>query len=73
MRARACTKPRGDVPHPCHTGDRTKSGRPFGRPKLDGKKEAAVRKALALGNKGILKIAAELGGTVQRIQAAMVA
>jgi DNA invertase Pin-like site-specific DNA recombinase len=32
----------------------TKSGRPFDRPKLDGKKEAAVRKALALGNKGIL-------------------
>jgi DNA invertase Pin-like site-specific DNA recombinase len=53
----------------------TKSGKPFGRPKLDGKKEAAVRKALALGNKGILKIAAELGvgsGTVQRIKAAMV-
>ena len=54
----------------------TKSGKPFGRPKLDSKKEAAVRKALALGNKGILKIAAELGvssGTVQRIKAAMVA
>jgi hypothetical protein len=37
---------------------------------------AAVRKALALGNKGILKIAAELGvgsGTVQRIKAEMVA
>ena len=53
----------------------TKSGKPFGRPKLDSKKEAAVRKALALGNKGILKIAAELGvgsGTVQRIKAAMV-
>jgi len=53
----------------------TKSGKPFGRPKLDGKKEAAVRKALTLGNKGILKIAAELGvgsGTVQRIKAEMV-
>ena len=53
----------------------TRSGRPFGRPKLDSKKEAAVRKALALGNKGILKIAAELGvgsGTVQRIKTEMV-
>jgi DNA invertase Pin-like site-specific DNA recombinase len=52
----------------------TKSGRPFGRPKTGAKTEAAIRNALARGDKGILKIAAELGvgsGTVQRIKATM--
>ncbi len=47
----------------------TKSGRPMGRPKLDAKREAAVRKALASGT-GILKVAQTLGigtGTVARI------
>ena len=40
------------------------------------KRKPRFGKALALGNKGILKIAAELGvgsGTVQRIKAEMVA
>jgi DNA invertase Pin-like site-specific DNA recombinase len=52
----------------------TKSGRPFGRPRTNTKTETAIRKALAKGDKGILKIASELGvgsGTVQRIKAEM--
>ena len=52
----------------------TKSGKPFGRPKVDAKTEAAIRKALARKDKGILKIAGELGvgsSTVQRIRAEM--
>jgi len=51
----------------------TKSGRPIGRPKLDGKREAAVRAALTSGT-GILKVATTLGigtGTVSRIAAEM--
>jgi len=47
----------------------TKSGRPIGRPKLDGKREAAVRAALKYGD-GILKVAKKLSvgtGTVSRI------
>jgi DNA invertase Pin-like site-specific DNA recombinase len=51
----------------------TKSGRPIGRPKLDPKREAAVRKALGAGT-GILKVAKTLGvgtGTVARIAAQM--
>lgn len=47
----------------------TKSGKAIGRPKLDHKREAAVRKALADGT-GILKVAKTLGvgtGTVARI------
>lgn len=45
-------------------------GTRLGRPKLDHKKERAIRAALAAGGKGMLKIAAEHGvgsGTVQRI------
>jgi DNA invertase Pin-like site-specific DNA recombinase len=44
----------------------------FGRPRTDHGTEASIRKALAKGDKGILKIAAEFGigsGTVQRIKA----
>ena len=51
----------------------TKSGRPIGRPRLDEKREAAVRKALMSGM-GILKVAQELRigtGTVARIAAEM--
>ena len=52
----------------------TKSGNPIGRAKIPIRKEAAIRAALAAGDKGILKIAAEHGvgsGTVQRIKAEM--
>jgi DNA invertase Pin-like site-specific DNA recombinase len=52
----------------------TKSGKPFGRPKIDQRLELSIRSALAGGDKGILKIAAEHGvgsGTVQRIKAGM--
>jgi DNA invertase Pin-like site-specific DNA recombinase len=51
----------------------TKSGRPIGRPKLDPKREAAVRRALAAGT-GILKVAKTVGvgtGTVARIASEM--
>ena len=47
----------------------TKSGRAIGRPKLDAKREASVRRALQAGG-GILKTAKVLGvgtGTVARI------
>ena len=50
----------------------TKSGRPSGRPKLDGAVEAAIRATLVKGDKGMRKIAVEIGvatGTVQRIKA----
>jgi DNA invertase Pin-like site-specific DNA recombinase len=53
-----------------------KAGTRLGRPTIDATKEKAIRKALAKGDKGMLKIAAELGvgsGTVQRIKAAMAA
>jgi DNA invertase Pin-like site-specific DNA recombinase len=49
----------------------TKSGRPIGRAKIDAKKEAAIRTALASG-KGILRTARECGtgsSVVQRIKA----
>lgn len=51
----------------------TKSGRPIGRPKLDPKREQAVRDALATGA-GILKVARTIGvgtGTVARIAEGM--
>jgi DNA invertase Pin-like site-specific DNA recombinase len=50
----------------------TKSGRPCGRPKIDPATEVLIREALAKGDKGLHKIAAEhrVGtGTVQRIKA----
>ena len=50
----------------------TKSGRPSGRPKIDGAVEAAIRAALVKGDKGMRKIAVEIGaatGTMQRIKA----
>ena len=49
------------------------AGTVLGRPRIDASTEASIRKALAKGDKGILKIAAEFGvgsGTVQRIKAA---
>ena len=49
------------------------NGRILGRPKIAASTEASIRKALAKGDKCILKIAAEFGvgsGTVQRIKAA---
>ena len=49
------------------------AGKVLGRPRIDASIEANIRKALAKGDKGILKIAAEFGvgsGTVQRIKAA---
>ena len=49
------------------------NGKTLGRPRIDPDTEAVIRKALAKGDKGILKIAAEFGigsGTVQRIKAA---
>jgi len=50
----------------------TKSGRPSGRPKIDPPTEAGIRAALAKGDRGMRKIAADLGvgvGTVQRVKA----
>lgn len=52
----------------------TKSGRPFGRPRISSKAEFAIRKALKEGGIGILKIAAanSVGSsTVQRIKREM--
>jgi DNA invertase Pin-like site-specific DNA recombinase len=49
----------------------TKTGNPFGRPRLDAAKETAIRAALAAGG-SVRKVAAEFGvapGTVQRISA----
>jgi DNA invertase Pin-like site-specific DNA recombinase len=54
----------------------TKSGRPSGRPKIDPATEVLIREALAKGDKGLHKIAAEhcVGtGTVQRIKAELAA
>jgi DNA invertase Pin-like site-specific DNA recombinase len=48
-----------------------KAGKRLGRPKVTGDKEAAIRAALARGDKGILKIAAEYrvgSSVVQRIK-----
>ncbi len=47
-------------------------GKRLGRPRADGKTEAAIRDALAAGDKGVRKIARELGvgvSVVQRIKA----
>jgi DNA invertase Pin-like site-specific DNA recombinase len=52
----------------------TKSGRSFGRPRIDAAMEGAIRAALVKGDKGMRKIAVELGvatGTVQRVKAEM--
>ncbi len=49
-------------------------GKTLGRPRLDVAKETAIRTALAKGDKGMRKVAAEIGvavGTVQRIAAEM--
>jgi DNA invertase Pin-like site-specific DNA recombinase len=49
-------------------------GTVLGRPRINERIESAIRKALAKGDKGILKIASELSvgsGTVQRIKAEM--
>ena len=54
----------------------TKSGNPIGRPRVNGEVEAAIRKALVKGDKGLRKIASELVvgvGTVQRIKAELCA
>jgi DNA invertase Pin-like site-specific DNA recombinase len=51
-------------------------GKTLGRPRIDGEVETAIRKALAKGDKGMRKIAVELGvatGTVQRIKGEMAA
>jgi len=42
----------------------TKSGNPLGRPKIDAAIEAGIRKALAKGDQGMRKIAAEISATV---------
>ena len=50
------------------------AGTVLGRPKIAASTEASIRRALAKGDKGILKIAAEFrvgSGTVQRIKAEM--
>jgi len=52
----------------------TRSGRPFGRPRIPDETERAIRSALADGKMGMLKISAAFGvgsGTVQRIKAEM--
>jgi DNA invertase Pin-like site-specific DNA recombinase len=49
-------------------------GKKLGRPKVDPRKERAIREALANGGMGMLRIAARFGvgsGTVQRIKAEM--
>ena len=49
-------------------------GKTLGRPKIAARIEESIRKALAKGDRGILKIAADFGvgsGTVQRIKAGM--
>jgi DNA invertase Pin-like site-specific DNA recombinase len=54
----------------------TAAGKVLGRPRIDAATEENIRAALAKGDKGILKIAGELGvgsGTVQRIKAEKVA
>ena len=50
------------------------NGKTLGRPRIAASTEASIRKALAKGDRGILKIAVEFGvgsGTVQRIKAEM--
>ena len=50
------------------------NGTTLGRPKIAASTEASIRKALAKGDRGILKIAAGFrvgSGTVQRIKAEM--
>jgi DNA invertase Pin-like site-specific DNA recombinase len=50
------------------------NSKPLGRPKIAASTESRISKALAKGDKGLLKIAAEFGvgsGTVQRIKAAL--
>jgi DNA invertase Pin-like site-specific DNA recombinase len=50
------------------------AGKVLGRPKIDEKVEATIRRAIQKGGKGLLKIAKEYGvgsGTVQRIKAEM--
>ena len=50
------------------------AGQVLGRPRIDASTEMSIRKALAKGDRGILRIAAEFGvgsGTVQRIKAEM--
>ena len=54
----------------------TRSGKSIGRPRLPGRTEAAIAKALHKGDRGIIKIATAFGvgvGTVQRIKAASAA
>ena len=49
-------------------------GKTLGRPRIDDGIETAIRKALKKGDRGIRKVAAELGvgvGTVQRVKAEM--
>lgn len=49
-------------------------GTRLGRPRVDAKKEDQIRAALALGNRGLRRIAVDFGvgtGTVQRIKAAL--
>lgn len=53
---------------------RRAAGLPMGRPTIDARTEDAIRAALERGDKGMLKIAAELGvgsGTVQRVRREM--
>ena len=48
----------------------TKSGKPIGRARITAAQEKAIRAALAAGDKGIIKIARQIGvgvGTVHRI------
>jgi hypothetical protein len=50
-----------------------KTGKPCGRPKIEATMEAAIKAALAKGEKGMHKIAIEFGaatGALQRIKAA---
>ncbi|HEV2545916.1 MAG TPA: recombinase family protein [Stellaceae bacterium] len=52
----------------------TKSGNPFGRPRIDATLEKRIRAAIAKGGKGKHKLAAEFGvgsGTIARIKAEM--
>ena len=49
-------------------------GKRLGRPRIDARTEQRIRAALAKGDRGILRIAADLGvgsGTVQRVKAAL--
>ena len=49
-------------------------GKRLGRPRIDARMEHWIREALAKGDRGILRIPADLGvgsGTVQRVKAAL--